>query len=62
MLKASQVNSLETRGMNQLHVLVDLDENPAASLAIKVGDSMHQHMMEDNWSGGVIWGGKGSPR
>ena len=47
---------LKARCIDQLHVLIDLEERPAASFAIKIGDTMDQDMLKNNRTGG---GGKG---
>jgi hypothetical protein len=44
----SKVNLLESRGVDQLHVLIDLEEWPTTSLTIKVRNTMNQYMLKDN--------------
>ncbi len=44
----SKDNLLEARGVNQLHILIDLEEWPTASLTIKVRNTMNQYMLKDN--------------
>ena len=41
-------NLLEARGVDQLHVLIDLKERPTTSLTIKVRNTMNQYMLKDN--------------
>ena len=50
--------SLEPRGVLQLHIDVDLEEYPAASLPVTVGHSVDDHVVKSYRTGGR-WGGEG---
>ena len=50
-------HSLESGGMHQLHVGVDLEEGSTTTLAVHVGDAVHYHVLEQDGPGGGRWGG-----
>ena len=43
------MHSLESRSVFQLHVHIDLKKNSAPTLAIKIGNPVNYHMVQNNW-------------